>query len=238
MFSRKIFGIMIILLLAAGIAITTTRCYDDKNEARVTIHLERNDLAAMGIQPQKHFIDKVLEFFSTPAYAVFGWDGTHYALTLSVSSPSFETFTFNIPLGVTQYSLIIPSGNNTIFTATCVSITGGGYKNWGGEKIIDLGPGEQDLQLTILPMVNLGVSSDTSTVYLSWDSSSDFTGTQSYNLYRSTEIDGKYSFLKNIVDTTTPNTTDVKPVSGRYYYKLSVVTTYGEGVKSDPKTWL
>jgi hypothetical protein len=48
MFSRKIYGIMIILLLAAGVAITTTRCYDDKNEARVTIHLERNDLAAMG----------------------------------------------------------------------------------------------------------------------------------------------------------------------------------------------
>nr|HPJ43243.1 hypothetical protein [Spirochaetota bacterium] len=71
MFSRKITGIMIILLLAAGIAITTTRCYDDKNEARVTIHLERNDLAAMGIQPQpeKHFIDRVLEFFSTRAEA-------------------------------------------------------------------------------------------------------------------------------------------------------------------------
>jgi len=67
MSGNKIFGIIFMLFITtASAAILSTGCYDD-NEARVTIHLERNDLEALGIQPEKHFVDKVLEFFSTRA---------------------------------------------------------------------------------------------------------------------------------------------------------------------------
>jgi len=236
MFSRKITGIMIILLLAAGIAITTTRCYDDKNEARVTIHLERNDLAAMGIQPQpeKHFIDRVLEFFSTPAEAASTWDGGHYDLTLSIICSSFETITVIIPAGTNQYSLILPTANNVTFTITSYYDTGG-FKNWGGHKTLNLGPGDQDITINMIPMVYISNAfGGTSDISLEWYSTSASGNTQSYNIYRSTSSNGTYLFIKNVLPTSSPESTIDIPSPGTYYYRITVVTTNGEeGVPCD-----
>ncbi len=234
MFSRKALGIMMIIALAAGVAITTTRCYDDDKDARVTIHLQRNDLAYTGQQHEKHLIDRVLEFFSTRAFAVTGWDGTHYDLTLSVSSPSFQTVTYSIPLSVTQYSLVIPSANDTTFKATCVSVIGGGYKNWGGHKTLNLGPGDQDITLNMIPMTQITASNGTS-ISLSWEATDSSGNTLSYNIYRSTSADGEYILIKNVTPATALSTTDTPPAAGTYYYKISVVSTSGEeGVLSDP----
>jgi len=202
MFSRKITGIMIILLLAAGIAITTTRCYDDKDEARVTIHLERNDLAAMGIQPQpeKHFIDRVLEFFSTRAEAG-GWqDIRTNDLTLTVSSPSFEDKIFTLPAGTTTYSISIPSSNDVTITVTheyweTFSGTPAYQKNWGGEITIDLGPGDTEVPIQMKPMTWITDVTVATGLLVTWYSSSIHSSVTSYNLYRSLSINGPYTII-------------------------------------------
>ncbi len=241
MFSRKIFVIIIILLLAAGVSITTIRCYDDDKDARVTIHLERNDLAAMGIQPQKHIIDRVLEFFSTRAEAttVPEWFDIRTDLTLTVTSTSFDDMTFTLPANAQTFTVNIPSGSETTFTVTSqtdwLNPINNIQKNWGGQYTTKLGPGDMKISITMIPMTYIITVDPPSTVTIDWAvySISTVVPVSSYKIYRSTTIDGNYS----LVSTTTSDTyTD--PYSGtRYYYRISCVTARGEGVMSDPKTW-
>lgn len=237
MFSRKIFGIIIILLLAAGIAITTTRCYDDKNEARVTIHLERNDLAAMGIQPQpeKHFIDRVLEFFSTPAYAVdpADWLDNHSesgcTVTLYVSSPSHEDQEYIIPYDANEYTIIVPSSINTTFTIVSKY---SGQNNWGGKKTLNLGPGEQDITIKMIPMTYFSYLQGSTMYWTEFNLTPVPANASSYNIYRSDSINGTYSLITTL-SISTISFTDPSIISGNtYYYKISVSGSDGEGVLS------
>lgn len=240
MFSRKIFGIMIILLLAAGIAITTTRCYDDKNEARVTIHLERNDLAAMGIQPQKHFIDRVLEFFSTPAYAVDppDWLDNHSesgcTVKLYIRSSSYEEQEYSIPYNATEYSVIIPSSNNTTFTLISRY---SGQNNWGGKKTLNIGPGEQSITIAMIPMSYFSYLEAGSTLY--WTeflSNPAPSNASSYNIYRANSINGPYTLIKTLSISTVSFTDNTLVPGNNYYYKISISGSDGEGVLSDAYT--
>ncbi|HPS87769.1 MAG TPA: hypothetical protein PLY36_13550, partial [Spirochaetota bacterium] len=118
MSGNKIFGIIFMLFITtASAAILSTGCYDD-NEARVTIHLERNDLAFQKEIKQKRVIDRVLEFFSTPAYAVIGWSSEHgqySTLTLRIRSSSFSEMTYSIPQSATTYTVEVPSGKDITF---------------------------------------------------------------------------------------------------------------------------
>jgi hypothetical protein len=218
MFSRKITGIMIILLLAAGIAITTTRCYDDKNEARVTIHLERNDLAAMGIQPQpeKHFIDRVLECFSTRAEASIGWEDIRTNnLALTITSPSFEKISLTLPAGTTTYSIVIPSSKNVKFTVTHEfpsMVTYTDEKNWGAHSTIDLGSGEQDINLKMIPMTYIISVILEEPIQVNWETANMYSTIVSYKLYRSKSADGDYEFIG-----TTSN--GGAQTGTRYYYR-------------------
>ena len=244
MFSRKIFGIMIILLLAAGIAITTTRCYDDKNEARVTIHLERNDLAAMGIQTKKHFIDRVLEFFSTRAEAIISYEWTDTnrtvscSVTLHVTSPSFEEITYPIAYNATEFTIIIPSSKNTTLTIIS-SITGN--KNWGGHQTLDLGPGDQDISIKMIPMTRMtGNDGSPPAVNIAIDYFDiKPSNASAINIYRSNNINGPYNKIGTITSITNQilyyDNNNI--VSGAtYYYKVSVSGSDGEGVLSDVYT--
>jgi len=241
MLNRKIFGIILIIALAAGISITTTRCYDDDKDARVTIHLERNDLAAMGIQPQKHFIDRVLEFFSTPAEAG-GWqDIRTNDLTLTVSSPSYEDKVFTLPAGTTTYSISVPPANDLTITVTheyweTYSGPAAYQKNWGGEITTDLGPGDHEVSIQMKPMTWITSVSVATGLLVSWYSSSIHSSVSSYNLYRSLSIDGPYTKIYTSPNSSTSSYTDTATVVGtRYYYRLSTNSTYGEGVMSDQK---
>lgn len=240
MFSRKIFGIMIILLLAAGIAITTTRCYDDKNEARVTIHLERNDLAAMGIQTKKHFIDKVLQFFSTPACAWSGWYYGIGELTLKITSTSFEEKTFLIPQSATTYTVTVPSAENVRFEVTSYITegeTGSIPKNWGGHSTLSLGPGDQDITINMIPMTLITGVDGTSPIEVTWITENIPSYVTAYKVYRSINVNGPYTYINSvtIIGALTTSYSDSSISLGQtYYYRISPVSTYGEGVMCDP----
>jgi hypothetical protein len=242
MLNRKITGIFLIIALAAGISITTTRCYDDNDdkEARVTIHLERNDLAALGIkpQPEKHFIDRVLEFFSTPAEAAF-WSPDHLNnLTLTVSSDSFENIIFTIPANASTYSTVIPSGNNITLTITHAYFdfdSGKNQINWGGETTTNLGPGDNDISIQMKPTTWLtSISPSTGVLYVNWKQDTNiYPYVSSINVYRSTSIQGPYTFRVNQSISSTYNDTSVT-VGMTYYYKIRAISAYGESILSEP----
>lgn len=229
MFNKKVYGIMIIIALAAGISITTTRCYDDDKDARVTIHLERNDLANMGIQPEKRLIDRVLEFFSTPAYAVAGWDSTHGSLTLKVINESSEELTYSIPTGATTYTVEIPSGNNITLEVTSYTTGGAVSTNWGGHTTVNLGPGEQDITIYMIPMTIIIGAGGSTSLDVNWEPTSFVT---IYNIYRSTSSSGPFALIGT---DTVPPYNDTTALSGvTYYYRISIVNTSGEGIMCAP----
>lgn len=227
MFKNKLTGILVILILISVMsAVINTACYNNDNEARVTIHLERNDLAASTVHvKEKYLIDRILEFFSTRAEAVSPplWNSTHGNLTLTVSSPAFDDKVFVIPFGDTEYSIILPAVQNVTFTIISVFST---VKNWGGHKTISLVPGEQDLNINMIPIPQINLSGGD----IAWSDTSSSTNTQSYNLYRSNSSNGPYSLLIN----TSSNGYFYSPPSGTTYYKVSIISTSGEeGVMSD-----
>lgn len=162
---KKISGIIAgICLTAVSAVVIYTGCYQGDGEVRVMINIVRNDLAVQEKVKDKRIIDRFLEFFSTPAYATSAWDNTKADLTLTVSSVAFQDKVYTIPYTATEYSIVLDSGVKATFTATCA---GAGYKNWGGHKTVGLAPGEQNIQLNIIPMVYFYMSG-TSTVNITW----------------------------------------------------------------------
>lgn len=233
MFKSEISGIlMMLLLLTTSTAILSTGCYQDDNDARVTIHFERHDLAFYNDFKHKKFFEIVLDFFNTPAFAASTWSSVKDDLTLTVSENGIDGKIFTIPAGTIEYSIIIPSGSAITFIATC-TYSAGSFKNWGGHNTVNIIPGDQSIQLNMIPMTYFQAQSGSTSIMLNWYKTDVSGNTQSYNIYRASSSTGQYSFLKNVTPATSEGTNDVPP-NGTYYYKICVVSTSGEeGVLSD-----
>lgn len=237
----------LIALLFTGLIMFTGSCYDD--ETRVTIHLQRNDLAAMGIQPEPELsiIDKILNFFSTPAEAtsVPSWSDDRTDLILTVTNGSTVVMTTTIPANATTYTTSVPAGYTATLTITADTDwgypTGNIHKNWGGQTTITLKPGEEiDITIQMMPMTYIySVNMGTSTIDIFWRTNriSDTITVNSYRIYKSAEIDGDYTFLTETTSSATGEAYTPPSPPSKYYYRVSCVTSRGEGVMCDPVTW-
>jgi hypothetical protein len=218
---QKITGLLILIVFISMFSVTG--CYND-NEARVTIHIVRNDLVGQKPVQKKWFIDRILEFFSTAAYGKW-YDNHTDPLTLTISSNSFEDKVYTIPAGATTFSTIIPTGNNITFKITHYYISQS-QMNWGGIITTDISPGEQDITIKMIPIIIILYHNCCNYVGWMWDSTppANATGYYIYRIAMVTPI-GESSYTDNdvtlVMDTT-------------YYYKVSIYGSDGEGVLSDP----
>ncbi len=229
---NKILGIIVVfIVITTSSAIFSTGCYKDDNEARVTIHLERNDLAVNGTIPQKHIIDRILEFFSTPAVATSGWDATPRALTLVVTNPSIEKLTFSIPQNATSYNVIVPVADSMKFELFSTTINNAVPKNWGGEIISNLHPGDNNITIAMLPMTKISGAGGSTTLTVTWEAITAYVS--SYKIYRSNNINGPYLLIGT--QTTAQSTyNDNSAISATiYFYKVSIVYLGREGSLCD-----
>lgn len=242
---KKTLTAIILLLAFSGAALFTLNCYKD-DETRVTINLVRNDLAAMGIQPEPELsiIDRVLNFFSTPAEAYLpSWPDDRTDLTLTVLNGNIVVMTAPIPANATSYSTYMPSG----YTATII-ITGNGdydggepmgemiHKCWGGQTTAELKSGD-DLSITIkmIPMTYItSVYGGSTQIEIMWFTDSLPTMSE-FRIYRSTEIDGDYSLVGTVPSGGNMYADNVTQ-GIRYYYRVSCVNANGEGVMCDPES--
>lgn len=239
----KIFGIIMMLLMAiVSAVILNNGCYKDDNDARVTIYLQRNDLALKNDQYKTNIIEKVFQFFSTRAEAFSPeWqDIRSNDLTLIVSSPFLENRIYVIPANSTIYSVIIPVAKSVTFTITHKYfdnlVTSTDQKNWGGEVTVDLVSGDQDLSIKMIPMTwisSISVATGPPSIQLYWVINSIHSSVSSYNIYRSTSLEGPYFLLANTASRPYYDTSAV--IGTRYYYRISTSSIYGEGVKCDQK---
>jgi hypothetical protein len=231
--SGVIISILIISFLTAGIF--NSGCYLSDDETRVTIRLQRNDLGMNYYIPEKRMIDRVLEFFSTPSYAFFGWNSVIGDLTLKVRSSSFNEIIFEIPSDATSYTVVVPAVSNVTFEITSLITegeTGDVPQNWGGHTTVSLSPGEQEISISMIPMTKITFVSGSTHLTVNWIIDNIPAYVTSYNVYRSDTEAGPYGY-KGLSGTSSFDDFDVD--YGRtYYYRVSTVSTYGEGVMSDP----
>ncbi len=245
---KRIPAILPALCLAACMLFHTGCAGGD--ETRVTIKLQRNDLTHAGIKPEREprLIDKILNFFSTAAYAGGTWDGTKGTLTLEIEHPTLGKSTVPLATGATEYTTVLPvaSGVKFIIRSTIDdSYSGTTLSNWGGQITADLQPSEADNVLTIimLPVLPIAMASGNPTVSVQWyyysTDSISITGTDQYiELYRSTAPDGDYVLVNSDTLQDSPGSlTDLPSVGGTYYYRTKFAATYNgkryEGLMSD-----
>jgi len=230
---KKVIAITITLLVVTAGALTLVQC-DHSNMARVTIHIQ-NDLYA---QKSESIIDKILNLLSTKAYAFNAWtDHSPGEILLQITASGMATIETTISPMESTFTTSVPAGPDR--TIKLVYDNGGSYtpqRPYGAIKTISLDPGENDITIEMLPMTSINVSSyydqAYSTIYVNlYDVQT--TVADSYNIYRSTSLNGSYDYIGN---TTTNQFEDLNyEIFKTYYYKVSVMTTDGrESLQSEP----
>ncbi|MCL2155695.1 MAG: chitobiase/beta-hexosaminidase C-terminal domain-containing protein [Leptospirales bacterium] len=224
-----------IIPIILGILVLSTSCYKDDGDAIVTIHFKGNNIAANA--QQKHIIDRILEFFSKPAYAAWNYPCNRLTLTISGRNIQEQFFdTGNISSGITDYTFTasVPSGNDVTFEVLSYN-TNSNKPNWGGGKIVTLTPGKQRIEITMIPITEI-ISAEQwigtgNSVTIKFD---NITSTcKGYNIYRSTEENSNYGLIgykENTSGYDLTNSYEDKAnldINRTYYYKVSVIGNSG-----------
>jgi len=228
--NKKILGILIISVLIAGVSFSINRCYNDNDhEARVTIHFQRNDFVSQKSLSPKKIIDMILESIGTPAYAVIGWSNIHGDLTLKVTSPSFSEMTYAIPASAVTYTLTVPASVNVTFEITSFTLDGDVSTNWGGHTTQNLLPGEQNIEIKMIPMTQITSAGGSTSLDVYWESTAYVT---SYKIYRSNNASGPFTLIGTGASAFYSDSTASMGVT--YYYRVSIVNSNGEGLLCPP----
>ncbi len=225
--------------LSLALIILFASCASD-NTTTVTFDLIRHDISMnKKVMPADSIVDRFLMLFSGKAWAK-GWTSDYTTFTITISAADMTSITANIPNGATSYTIQVPSGSQRNFRLVTGGSTGFNVpKNWGGGANKDLAPGD-DVKLTIrmLPLSKITVTQGgTGTLNLSWEGSSSInfaypglaTG---FNIYRAGSLDGPYQLIQSNLSGSTTSDNGLQ-TGKRYYYKVSVITTYGEGIMCD-----
>jgi hypothetical protein len=246
---KRNLAIVFIALAMLGATFFISGCEFFKDgDVRVTINLVRNDLAFMNQKPAEklHIVDRILRFFSNPAYGAFGWSSEHTGpLSLRITGEGVNE-SIIIPSGATSYSTTVPSSVAIKFTITH-EYTVGSFDNWGGihEGVFISGTDAQ-ITITMLPIVSFTTVGSVTSPNIYYDSlpsgyESVVTGCR---LYRSQTSNGSSTLVasQGYVDMiqTTPfiaDSTGFSGISSPVYYKIVVYGPGGEGVPSEERIY-
>lgn len=212
-------------IILFGLLAFTVSCAQDET-ARVTLFFGHNSQARLAPGP----FERLLAFFSTPAYAAPDWNGDIDTLTLSVTGEGFDPITAVIPPAAQSYTLELPAGSDRLFV---ILATQGAVRKWGGRLLTSFGPGSVSLDLKIMPIISQWNNNTTAgaQITLRWSAIPGPTSVIGYNAYKAYSPEGPYVwFYTGAAATAVDNNA---PGPEPYYYKVSVITPYGEGELSD-----
>jgi formylglycine-generating enzyme required for sulfatase activity len=228
-----------IISIILGATILLSGCNKDEGYATVTIRFKDHSISTNS--SQKHIIDRILEFFSKPAYAA--WNFPCNRLTLSISGDNIEDQFFDTGhiaggIGDHTFTAVIPAVDNVSFQVLSYNGTET-QPNWGGISTVSLRPGNQDVDITIIPMTritNIGYAGNSVTITFDGITSANYYS--GYNIYRSTDANRGYELIKkNMTVGGTPSSAvynDTAPNNITYYYRVSVISKDGvEGLLCD-----
>ena len=206
-------------------------------DTTVTIHFNGNHISAN--MQQKNIIDRILSFFSKSAYAA--WSIPCNRLTLTISGPEIDQ-QFNdtgyIDTGINEHTFtaVVPAVDNVTFKVLSYGrdATGGEATspNWGASRIVSLRPGNQTIDMAMLPMTSIsGITMvDDGSLKVSFEKITNFCS--GYNIYRSTEENGNYEFVGDANSDATSFSHLNHDIS-KTYYRVQVINDSEQGVLSD-----
>jgi hypothetical protein len=236
--NRFMFGIFIVTLMIFS------SCAND-DQATVTINLIRNDMAFNNKEIKKEYsiIDKFISFIFMTSDVHAKWSADHTAafstLSLKITGDDMSDITAQLPEGAASYTFQVPAGANRKFILINTTTQNSVPKNWGGSVIVNLAPGDSvNLIINMIPMTVITslAPSTGGNMSVSWDiaaSSSWPASVISARIYRSDKPEGPYFILQTVAFTSSPYPHSGLTPGKTYYYKVSIISTYGEGVLSD-----
>jgi hypothetical protein len=215
MVNRKNVYLALCFFIISGVLLLTACSHDDV--ALVTININSQHIAQK--RQTNNFIDILLRFFTTDAFAASAWNSAYISLDITVSGADMDTFSVSIPPTYTSYTLEVSPGAQRKFTVTAKNSDIG--INWASEVVADLKAGEEksfDVEMMQVSEVRTVSGSTSSTVY--WYEN---VPVDSIKIYRASNANGPYSLLGTVSaslfsfeDTTSPSGIPV-------YYKISSV---------------
>jgi len=172
--------------------ITAAGCMSG-NEARVTVELGLP--AQSPVTGDTGFIDTLLGFFSTRAYAAPAPPDIE-SIVLTVSGPGMSTITKSIPTGTGSVTLLVPPGNSRLFTVLAT----GAARSFSGSTVADLGSGDTTLTIQMRSLINNAydgdITSDGSSIFIS------FTSADTGELWFGRSADQGATWTYTVVDST------------------------------------
>jgi len=222
--TRKIYITILIILISAFLFVNCS----SENTTTVTINFSNKNNTAV---EEKGILDRILDLFLTKAYAQ-SWIPDKTSVKILVEALDMSTIEVDVPNDIDQYVLVIPSGKERKITV--LSFDKNNIRSAGGHATLDLNPGEVvTVTIRILPITDISVSTGYE-VYIIWTAMDIYPECTGYKLYGSESAAGPY---KEIWSTASCSLNYLYDRSGpehvTYYYKLTVLTSTGEGEPSD-----
>lgn len=212
-------------IAVSGLLALNVSCAHD-GTARVTVYFGHGDLAgsAPGI------LERLRGIFSAPAYAAAPWSGDYDSVTLEVTGEGFDPIQALIPPGASSYTLELPEGEDRLFVMIARQ---GAVRKWGGRVLASFGAGNVSLSLRLMPIISQWNNNTTggTQITIRWSALTAPTSVIGYKAYKAYSPGGPYVlFYTGAAATAVDNNA---PGPEPYYYKVSVITPYGEGEPSD-----
>jgi|GEM_PF-2945277 len=234
---KSVLTILAIVLLFVTLCVFSG-CFSG-DTAIVTIHIEgRSTAAAEQPVKAKSIIDRFLMLFSSPAYA---WEPDPSDLTIHITRPGMEpvdTYFEVFPADTNIFSYEVPTGVPVTIEVTTTDTYS---KNWGARTTVNLTPGQEaDVVMKMIPVSSVvnTINRQGIDVGLEIDDASPYA--LGYRIYRSSSVDGIYNLVSPQPALDPPAASaywtgvdSTASALGTYFYKVSVISEYGEGLLSD-----
>jgi hypothetical protein len=238
----------IIVLLITVIAFGS--CSYKNDMTKVTIYFGKNTQS--NLQQQKlPLIDRILNLFSSPAYAqTIHQPGDSAFYYLYVTADDIEGKSSVVPGTESTISIDVPSGNNRVFTL--LSFSPNGIYNYIGQEVTDLTGGDANVTIIMYPCLNNIQVQYTDYLDITWNYDMTLDGDFStVSIYRAcygtdtTNCDGSITSLSTEwpigssgSGIYTDSSISFGPIN-EYIYLLTVNTgSYGGGGISIPANFL
>jgi len=217
--------------LCIALCLSLNTACNHENMSRVTLYFGQIPLAKVAEKPG--MLDRLVSLFLPSAHAA--WTVNYTSINLTISGDDMDTITAVVPPNTVSYTIEVPMGKSRLFSLFAYD---GSIKKWGGHVLADTNESEASFTMNVFPIVtNLIFGGELYWVQLRWDR---VVGASGYRIYRSSNQFGPFVYIDSVDNPTEGSYAyfdeDLPETPSRYYYRVSVYYSQGEGEPCDQRS--